>query len=466
MIDPTFDVLLARTLRTYAQGGVRPIDAMAIAERAAAAERPRRIADRWRAPGRPVVTPMLVGLLVLVLAATAIVVGAQLLAPTPTPPRFVVESLGPVTYSTQFRSGTLDGPMTRARSGHTATLLADGRVLITGGLSGWPGDDPRTAELYAPSSGTFSATARMLSDRHGHTATRLADGRILIVGGQDDSGNLLASAEIYDPDTGTFSATGSPAGRRSGHAAALLPDGRVAIIGGFTDGLQSLSPAPTIEFYDPATGTFETRPTAAVLERADFDAIVLDDGRLFIAGGHDPVTQSYGDVAVFGAAAIYDPMTGTVDSIPLRAAGPTHDGVGGWVDGSTKLADGRVLVAVDHPDQEGWGLVVVDPVAGTTTRLAPIGGYPVAGLTTLAGGEVLVLTSRRSDCRAVNAAVFDPESAIVHEAGTLPTIGTCNGPGRPTATALDDGSAMVAGGSLSGGETAPAAALIRPVDQR
>jgi hypothetical protein len=86
--------------------------------------------------------------------------------------------------------------MSSAREWQTATLLSDGRVLITGGF-----DSPgylATAELYDPQSGTFSPTGSMSSARSGATATLLSDGRVLITGGYGGSGPL-ATAEIYTP---------------------------------------------------------------------------------------------------------------------------------------------------------------------------------------------------------------------------------------------------------------------------
>jgi Galactose oxidase, central domain len=89
----------------------------------------------------------------------------------------------------------------------------------------------------AQSPGTFIATGSMTVARFFHTATVLADGRVLIAGGQRldpppaDFTNL-SSAEIYDPGTGTFTATGSMTRTRSRHTATLLPNGQVLIAGG------------------------------------------------------------------------------------------------------------------------------------------------------------------------------------------------------------------------------------------
>jgi hypothetical protein len=172
---------------------------------------------------------------------------------------------------------TPTGPMTATRNRATATLLEDGRVLITGGDPPDVGSGPGTgsAEIYDPATGTFTATGRMTAAREGHTATRLSDGRVLIVGGCP-----YVAAEIYDPATGKFSATGSLSVPRYAPTAALLPDGRVLIVGGAT-----AQPDNSFgEVYDPATGRFTE--TGALPRSFDASTLtVLRDGRVLLAGG-------------------------------------------------------------------------------------------------------------------------------------------------------------------------------------
>jgi len=147
-------------------------------------------------------------------------------------------------------------------AGRTGTLLPNGKVLLTGGgqPQGNSADIPiADAELYDASTGMFTATGSMTKARYGHTATLLPDGKVLIAGGEGDACNGTtcivsgseASAEIYDPGTGTFAATGSMTSLREWHTSTLLYDGRVLITGGFDwPGLAFLSPsAATTEIY-------------------------------------------------------------------------------------------------------------------------------------------------------------------------------------------------------------------------
>src|SRR5262245_21783462 len=151
---------------------------------------------------------------------------------------------------------TPTGSMSTVRIGHTATLLTSGKVLIAGGSSsGYPSNLPTTsAELYDPSIGIFTPAGNMSAARSGHSATLLPDGRVLIAGGY----KLVGREEIYDPSTGTFTATGNLISNRVCHSAILLDNGKVLIVGGsgYSNGQPTTGQVQNAELYDPAKGVF------------------------------------------------------------------------------------------------------------------------------------------------------------------------------------------------------------------
>jgi hypothetical protein len=176
--------------------------------------------------------------------------------------------------------------MTLARQGHAATLLPNGKVLITGGFNS------ASAELYDPAAGTFAATGNMAKPRVLHTSTLLPNGKVLIIAGGPDACAGLAcdpsresgdrSAELYDPAAGTFTATGSmTVSRLGGYTSTLLPNSNVLVVGGDDFGILA-----SAELYDPAAGTFRATGSMTVA-RELHAATLLPSGKVLVAGGHD-----------------------------------------------------------------------------------------------------------------------------------------------------------------------------------
>jgi len=233
---------------------------------------------------------------------------------------------------------TNTGSMNFPRSGHTATLLNNGMVLIAGGIG--PNGDVANAELYNPATGTFSLTGSLQTPRQNFTATLLNTGQVLIVGGQGSNGNSLASAELYDPSTQTFTATGSLLeGGRHLHTATLLHNGQVLIAGGFNTPYNTY--AGIAELYDPASGTFTTTGTLT-FPRIYHTATLLVDGTVLVAGG-----ESSSGFPSMGE--LYTPATGI---FTLTVGGLIDEY---WGHTATLLNyDGYVLIAGGHTDTTEW----------------------------------------------------------------------------------------------------------------
>jgi hypothetical protein len=322
--------------------------------------------------------------------------------------------------------------MSHYRANHTATLLSDGRVLVTGGDDLWP---LSSAELYNPKTGTFSATGTMTTARSAHSATLLPDGRVLIAGGCAGGcwdHNPVASAELYDPKTGTFGATGSMATDRTYHTATLLADGRVLIAGGCTDAFCNHTIA-SAELYDPKTGSFS--PTGSMSTyRANHTATLLSDGRVLVTGGGDP---SYQHSYSLSSAELYNPKTGTFSATgTMTTARSAHS--------ATLLPDGRVLIAGgcaggcwDHNPVASAELY--DPKTGTFGATGSMSAARDShAATLLSDGRVLVTGGGGLD----SAERYDPTT------GTFDAIGSMTRPRSDhTAALLPDGRVLIAGGN-------------------
>ncbi len=223
------------------------------------------------------------------------------------------------------------GSMSIARYSHAATVLQDGRVLITGGSDSHY-TAQQIAEIYDPVSGTFTRVGDMAKPRSGHFATLLTNGKVLITGGR------IADAELFDPATNAF----TPAGRTSSStvgAATLLADGRVLISG---EPNSDFAAPASAELYDPMTGEFTPTGTMATL-RFGYSATLLPDGTVLTAGG----LKADGNLRpVVADSEIYNPATGAFSPGPtMRQPQYTHT--------ATLMPDGSVLVVGGNDSSYG-----------------------------------------------------------------------------------------------------------------
>jgi hypothetical protein len=337
---------------------------------------------------------------------------------------------------------TTTGSMTTPRFGHTATLLADGRVLIVGGYTDEnavevPRARTASAELYDPASGTFRPTGNMIVPRANHTATLLPDGRVLIAGGVavDYGVSAWASAELYDPTTGTFAPTANMAVPRSDHTATLLLDGRVLIVGGIYFSFDSITDYySTAELYDPVLNTF-----TVTTNMVGTPVTLLSDGRVLLAGSPWASTP---------ASTLYDPRTGAVK--------PTGGNML-LTDHATLLPNGKILVAGGNNDPGPSPLAEeYDPSNGmfnrTGSMTAPRANYTATllpdGKALIAGGRTWIHTTFSGEegvvyfCCTASADLYDPSTRTFTSTGSMTTPRNYH-----TATVLLDGRVLIAGGS-------------------
>jgi hypothetical protein len=197
------------------------------------------------------------------------------------------------------------GDMSIARVGQVAVLLQSGKVLIAGGWVGHACTD--SAELYDPANEKFTPIVAKMTTRRGDArATLLANGDVLITGGADhDVPGGVASAEVFHAADLSFRSVRPMHYARVSHTASLLRDGRVLIVGGRGDRVNAVA-----ELYDPKTESFTDTGSLATL-RYKHTAGLLPDGRVLVAGGSDERDWS-GNLT---SAEIYDPKTGKFGAV-------------------------------------------------------------------------------------------------------------------------------------------------------
>ena len=359
-------------------------------------------------------------------------VGGPALATVVTMPR--VHGLGPPN------TWVATGQMHAARSGQTATMLRDGKVLVAGGGTA-------SAELYNPATRTFSATGRMPVAVADATATLLTNGKVLVAGGVR-RGHQVASAELYDPTTGTWSATGAMKVARSWHTATLLRGGQVLVAGGGCNGgFLACNPDTTLtalssaELYNPATGKW--RFTGDMGTGREYQtATLLPSDDVLVAGGLNNCDE--GGCADIRTAELYHPGTGKWTTTGSMHAVREHHT-------ATLLPDGDVLVAgglnqdsfLGNPGGNSTDAEIYHPATGQWSRTASMATRHAGQTATLLrNGWVLIAGGGTSV-----AEIYEPQPGIWVTPGAMATVRT-----HQTATLLPNGHVLVTGGNGPDGQ--------------
>jgi len=283
------------------------------------------------------------------------------------------------------------GHLNAAKSGHSATLLPNGQVLVVGQANSLT----ESAELYDPNTGTWKFVNAGTSYWRDHTATLLQSGKVLFAGGWGFVYNSYRAAALYDPASATWSPTANLLSLRgAAHQATLLQDGRVLVTGGTNDADFSFG-LPNVELYDPGAEAWIRAPDLHV-PRYGHSATRLSDGRVLVAGGDSLQGQAETTFGVFPAnntAEVFDPAAGN-----WSTTGNLNAGRSGHT--ASLLPNGEVLVA---------------------------GGY--------------TFTPPNSGVINKKAERYEPSSALWHETSDLSVARSAH-----TATLLPNGQVLVAGG--------------------
>jgi len=282
---------------------------------------------------------------------------------------------------------------------HTSTVLADGRLLIAGGLcdvaqalnDSAPYPPYAGMSIWDPLKRQWQSAPALAQTRIFHTATRMPDGSVLLIGGESDpqlphdGSGVLASVVRYAG--GKLVAAPRMAAARAKHSATALSDGSVLVLGGLDD---TNHPLTSAELLDARGQAWRTLPPMHVARYAH-TATLLADGRVLVAGGMGE------DGRPLRSVELWDPRSGTWSE---GAELP----VGLYGHAAVRLASGAVLVAggtwlqpvqgqsspwawLWDPHSQGWQL------AGTTSPSVGNDAPQPLGMVARSDGSALIFTA-------------------------------------------------------------------------
>jgi hypothetical protein len=324
------------------------------------------------------------------------------------------------------------GTMNLGRSVLHAILLSTGEVLVVGedaaceGEGTYGGSKSVFAEVYHPSSDTWTTTGSLNAPRAYFASAALTNGRALVTAGINGDGVSYSSTKIYDVATGTFTQSGLLNYARTFPAYATLNDGRVLVAGGgFYSGTNPRVRLSSAEIFDPASATWAM--TGAMHDaRDETDAVTLADGRVLVVGGSSNTVAS---------AELWDPATGSWTNAGSLST---------WRFGFSLLAlpDGSALVAGGWDGGPVAGAERFDPASLTWSSAGNMQSAASQRLAVvLANGKVLLAGGRGASGTITAAEIYDPAAG-----SWTPTVPLPHARQDGRAVLLPDGSVLIAGG--------------------
>ena len=347
----------------------------------------------------------------------------------------------------------LTGPTSVARvnpqaSRLDAALLPGDEVIVTGGFNQLDQVNS-TADVYNRDSGLFRSVP-MLEGRAEHTTTVLDNGKVLIVGGIGENGFVLSSAELYDPSTGAFTSVGPLNAPRFGHTATLLSDGTVLIAGGY-----NAAALDTCEVFIPSGNTlpfsdvFLSVPARMSAARAFHTATSLSGGYVLLTGG-----ASNG--RVLDTAEVFVPtpfaptlgqfISGSSPLTPWTMSSPRHHHT------ATALGDGTVLIT---GGRNGLGTALKTAEIFTPSTPITLSAFSSTGpmtiaraghsATALSDGSVLIAGGT-----STNGAASTTAEVFSNGQFTRTTSSLSNARSSHAAVLLSDGTVLLSNGEIGG----------------
>lgn len=328
-------------------------------------------------------------------------------------------------------------------SGHTATLLQDGRVFITGGDTSSSSSTP-VAEVYDPLVDLWRIVQGTDIQGLSHTATLLKDGHVFVTGG--GYGPYYWTSRLFDPTSMTWSSAALPQVNRSFHTANLLPDGRVLVAGGTTASTSLGYATSSVEIYDPSSDSWSYGPALAVSRQQHFSAN-LPDGSILIGGGLGPSENRY-----LASPELFDPVASRWSGMGEMTEGRLYHS-------ATLLHNGKILVTGGIPSRPEPVSVITGGVFSSTTLFDPASrtwspGAPMLtaralhSATLLPNGKLFVAGGfgNSSDPYAPlflsSCEIYDPSTGI-----WTPTASMSRPRANHGAVLLTDGRVLVIGGT-------------------